>query len=197
MVTLVPDSPDSSPMAEPALIARACEGEAAAFERLVERHQWAVFRVLGRMLVPAGLHTMVDDLAQETFIRVLRALPRFDPEGPARFRTWVLTIATRLAINELQRVRAPTEPLDELVDQLVGTVPTDALARRREIATAVAGAITRLSPEQRATFVLRHHDGLELREIAEALDVEVGTVKSRLSRARASLRRALLEVHGE
>lgn len=83
------------------------------------------------------------------------------------------------------------------MEQLVGDSTADALARRRELATAVGAAITHLGPEIRATFILRHYDGLSLREIALALQVELGTVKSRLSRARAMLQRALHEVHCE
>src|SRR4051812_49404701 len=82
---------------------RAQRGEPAACRRLVETYQRAVFAILSRMLSPRGRRARVEDLAQETFLRVFRALPQFSPGGPARLSSWILTIATRLALDELAK----------------------------------------------------------------------------------------------
>src|SRR5215470_592892 len=84
-------------------LARAQRGEAAAWRALVEHYQRAVFALLSRMLAPSGRAALVEDLAQETFLRAFRALPAFDRGGRARLSTWILTIATRLGIDELRR----------------------------------------------------------------------------------------------
>src|SRR5262245_42484489 len=88
-------------------LARAQRGDEGACRTLVVTYQRPVFALLSRIL-----RRNVDDLAQETFLRVFRALPRFRPAGPARLSTWILTIATRLAIDELRAARVWV-PLDE------------------------------------------------------------------------------------
>src|SRR5512146_2445596 len=81
---------------------RAQRGDQRAWRDLVERYQQPVHAVIWRLLAGRAQHR-APDLAQETFVRVLRALQRFDPAGPAKLSTWILTIATRLALNELRR----------------------------------------------------------------------------------------------
>ncbi|MEM9457214.1 MAG: sigma-70 family RNA polymerase sigma factor [Myxococcota bacterium] len=163
-------------------------GEARAFRVLVRRYERPVFGVLGRMLRPAGLDHLVEDLAQETFVRAYRALPNFDPAKGARLSTWLLTIATRLAINALQRkqavpLRGP-EPFDG----------ADQRAERRALGQALESAAAKLPANFRAVWVLHAYQELTHDEIATALGIEVGTVKSRLSRSRRILREALAEV---
>jgi RNA polymerase sigma-70 factor (ECF subfamily) len=170
-------------------LARAQRGDQAAARALVERYQRRVFALLSRML--GGRRALVEDLAQETFLRVFRALPGFQAAGPARLSTWILTIATRLALDELERPMPPSEPLSELLGD--GAKAAGA-AEARAAAPAVARAIGRLPPAYQAAFLLREVHELDYEEIAHALDVDVGTVKSRLSRARAALREALREV---
>jgi RNA polymerase sigma-70 factor, ECF subfamily len=169
---------------------RARRGDADACRALVRRYEGPVFALLGRMLGPRGLGGLVEDVAQEVFLRVFRALPGFDPRGSARLSTWVLCIASRLAINELQRKR-PAGPLPE---ELAGEARGDAGVARRELRRALYDAIAALTPEQQAAFVLREYHGLRDDEIARALDLEVNAVKARLHRARARLREALSEV---
>jgi RNA polymerase sigma-70 factor (ECF subfamily) len=147
------------------------------------------------MLGPAGLDALVEDLAQETFIRVLRALPRFELDGPAKLSTWLLRIAARLAINELQRRRPPIESLPTTDEVHAGAASADEAHTRRRVAAAIQAAVAELAPEYRAAFLLREYHGLEYAEIAEALELDLGTVKSRLHRARKSLRERLSEVH--
>ncbi|MEW5850740.1 MAG: sigma-70 family RNA polymerase sigma factor [Myxococcota bacterium] len=176
-------------------LARARRGDAGASRALVERYQRPVFALLHRML-PTASAALVEDLAQETFLKVFRALPEFRPDGPARLSTWILTVASRLAIDELRRRPHPTVPLEE-ASHVVTERTADETTRRRLLARTVEGAVAALPAEYRVTFLLRTHHDLSYEEIAAALGVDVGTVKSRLSRAKAALRQALVEVHHE
>lgn len=171
-------------------LARAQRGEAAACRALVERYQRPVFALIGRMVGAGG---PVEDLAQETFLQVFRALAGFAPGGPARLSTWILTIASRRAIDELRRRQL--QPVPAPVDlELPASERSDDGARRARIAACIQRAVAELSPPFRAAFLLREYHGLDYAEIAEALDVDVGTVKSRLARARAALRQSLEEL---
>jgi RNA polymerase sigma-70 factor (ECF subfamily) len=155
-----------------------------AFRALVVRYERAVFALLSRML---GRGPHVQDLAQDTFLRAYEALPRFDPEGPARLSTWLLTIATRLALDWAKR-RDVDPPL-----VMPPAAPTpETLGARRELARAIERAAQGLTVEQRAVFLLADLHELSVPEIALAVGVAEGTVKSRLSRAREHMRAALL-----
>jgi RNA polymerase sigma-70 factor, ECF subfamily len=170
-------------------LARAQRGDDAACRALVERYQRPVFALLGRM---CGCER-AEDLAQETFLRVFAALARFDQAGPARLSTWIITIATRLALDELRRRPLRTVELD---DRLASPIRADESAERRALRVALRRAIAELGPDQRAVVLLREVHGLEYEAIARALEIDLGTVKSRLARARAALRTAL-EPHHE
>jgi RNA polymerase sigma-70 factor, ECF subfamily len=180
----------------PAVVERARTGDAEAFRALVLHHQDAVHALLYRLLAPSGRESCIEDCTQEAFLRVYRALPGFDPHGPAKLSTWILTVATRLALNELRR---PTlvVPVAELSSLPVASPHrADSLAERRALGQAIRDALGQLPPEQRAVLVLREMHGLEYAEMAEALDLDLGTLKSRLSRARAAMRAALEHHHG-
>ena len=112
-----------------------------------------------------------------------RALPTFDPAGPASLSTWMLTIATRLALNDLRRPEH-----EELAAEPMGDERTDALTERQRLGAAIAAGVAALPDTQRAVFVLREYHELEYQDIAAALELDLGTVKSRLARARAALR---------
>lgn len=175
---------------------RAQRGDAAAFRAVVERHSGAVWSLAVRMLAGSGMADRAEDLAQETFVRVHRALPGFDLAGPAQLGTWILTIATRLVLNELRRAPriAATRALDDAIEIADGDSPARATELRRR-AHDVAAAIAELAPPARAVVVLRAYHDLDYDEIAAALEVDVGTVKSRLARARAQLRERLGDDH--
>lgn len=173
-------------------LARAIRGDRDASRSLVELYQVRVFALVSRM-VPGRGRATVEDLAQDTFLHVFRQLPTFQPAGPARLSTWILTIAARRAIDELRRqrpeLRADVERSSE--------ARTDDRTTRRELGAAIEAALRELSPELRAAFLLREYHELDYVEIARALAIDLGTVKSRLSRARAALRARLAEVrHG-
>lgn len=170
---------------------RAQRGEPAACRALVERYQRPVFALLHRMM-GAARRDRVEDLAQETFLSVFRSLGQFAPLGPARLSSWILTIASRRAIDELRRGgEAPAELAEE---HLVSPARADDRARRRDLGERVERAVGDLAPEYRAAFLLREVHGLEYAEIARALSIDLGTVKSRLARARAALRAALADL---
>src|SRR5207249_8747448 len=120
-----------------------------------------------------------EDLAQETFVRVFRALPSFGEDGRLQLSSWILTISARLAIDELRRAGLDTEPLDRVAFRLAGGEPTDGQAERRSLAASIERAVDGLSPEYRAAFLVREGHGLEYEAIAAALSIAPGTVKSR------------------
>jgi RNA polymerase sigma-70 factor (ECF subfamily) len=161
---------------------RAQRGDERAWRDLVALYQQPIQALVWRLLVGRSRHR-VEDLVQETFVRVLRALPGFDLDGPATLSTWMLTIATRLALNELRR----DEPV-ALEIEPVSPGRTDAELDRRRLGAAISAGVASLAEGQRAVFVLREYHDLDYQEIAEILEVDLGTVKSRLARARAALR---------
>lgn len=175
---------------------RAQKGEPDACRALVEHYQRQVFGLLHRMLGPAR-RDRVEDLAQETFLGVFRSLAGFAPLGPARLSTWILTIASRRAVDELRRAQRAGQPRALGEDAAAAPERTDDRARTAQLRRAVTGAVADLSPPLRAAFLLREYHGFEYAEIARALDIDMGTVKSRLSRARAALRQALAELGEE
>lgn len=167
---------------------RAQRGDRDARAAFIRAHQDAVYALLSRML--GRRSARVDDAAQECFLKALVALPRFDPGGRAKLSTWVLTIATRLAIDELRRDRR-VAPLNDDAEDLLPALDGEALALARQEWARVEVVLAELKPEERAILVLRAHHDLDYPEIAEVLDLTIGTVKSRLSRARAALQVAL------
>lgn len=159
---------------------RAQHGEPRAWRALVEMYQRPIHGLIWR-LVSGRAPDRDDDLVQETFVRILRSIAKFDPRGPATLQTWMLTIATRLALNELRRI-----PTSEYIES-IGHDRTDAQSERARLGRRIARAMAALPDEQRAIVVLAELEELTYEEIAEATGVAVGTVKSRLSRARAAL----------
>jgi RNA polymerase sigma-70 factor, ECF subfamily len=175
-------------------VARAQRGDRDAFRALVVMYQRPVHALIGRVLIGRARHSDVEDLAQETFLRVYRALPDFEPRGPGRLAKWILTIATRLAVDELRRAR--TVPVSQVSsDHVAGQDRADGALERRALGSAIIDAIESLTPEHRAVFVLREFHDFDYQEIAAALDLEVGTVKSRLARGRALLQNTLRGLH--
>jgi RNA polymerase sigma-70 factor (ECF subfamily) len=169
---------------------RAQRGDERAWRDLVTRYAPPIHALIWRLLAGRARHR-VPDLVQETFVRVLGALPTFDPAGPASLSTWMLTIATRLTLNELRRPDHAT-----LVDEPLGAAADrpDAAVERRRLAAALAAGVAQLPDPQRAVLVLREYHDLDYTEIADVLELDLGTVKSRLARARLALR-AYLEGH--
>lgn len=190
---------------------RAQAGAPEACRALVERYGGRVLALATRML--AGDRGGAEDVAQETFLHVFAQLGRFSPLGPARLSTWILTIATRRAIDELRRRSSSQSALTRGADGPYGRDGSDAHGAEpalvaagpspedgvcaRELARAAMAAVAQLAPEYRAAFLLREVHDLEYAEIARILEVDVGTVKSRIFRGRAELRRHLEELQRE
>lgn len=171
---------------DPATLTRCRRGDAEAFRALVERYQDRVFALCVALAGSDG-----EDLTQETFVRVHGAIGRFDPDGPARLGAWILTIARRLCTDRARAAgRRPTVALD-VVPLGDGRPGADTELDRARRARALHQAIAALPEEQRAVVALQLWDGLEYEEIAAVERVPVGTVRSRLSRAKDALRRAL------
>lgn len=182
---------------EAELIQRCATGDESAFAELVAEHQ--------RMVVQLAMNLLGDrdealDLSQDVFIRVFRTIGQF--RGQSALRTWIYRIAVNQARNRhrfwRRRRRADQVSLDAHVEahgefQCAADVGPDRILAQKELATRLQNALDALPFDQRTVIVLREVDGLSYDEIAFSLGVAVGTVKSRLTRARQTLRAGLRE----
>ncbi len=169
----------------PEFLARLRAGDAGAFEQLVTLHQHRVFGVAFRML---GNAAEAEEMAQEAFMRAHRSLSEF--RGDAKLSTWLYAIVSRLCLSRLasgerRAGRQGEETLLRLSDPQGGP---DAGVERAELEAALHHAIAELPEDRRAVVILRDLQGLSYEEIAEALDLELNTVRSRLHRARLDLK---------
>jgi RNA polymerase sigma-70 factor (ECF subfamily) len=170
---------------DPEFLRRLRAGEMRAFEEMVIAYQHRVFGVALRML---GNAAEAEEMAQEVFLRAHRALGDF--RGEAKLSTWLYTIASRLCLTRLgsserSLVRQGEESLLRLPQDTGGP---DAALEQSELEAALYRAIAELPDERRMVVVLRDLEGLSYEEIAAALDLELGTVRSRLHRARMDLK---------
>jgi RNA polymerase sigma-70 factor (ECF subfamily) len=168
----------------PAVVERARRGDPHAFRQLYEHHVEAVHGFLIRLLRDA---TAAQDALQDTFMRVLRGLPRFDPSGPARLSTWILVIARRVALDALDRRR-----LEHANGRAGDPERGEAVP---DLRIALEAAVAALPAAQRTVFVLYEGTRLSYEEIALVEGVDVGTVKSRLHRARLELKERVEQLH--
>ena len=174
------------------LVARAQRGEKHAFELLVAKYQRRLLRLISRLVRDP---TEAEDVAQEAFIKAYRALPQF--RGDAAFYTWLYRIGVNTAKNFLvsQGRRAPTstekdaEEAETFEDgeQLRDINTPESLLMSRQVASAVNGAMERLPEELRTAVTLREIEGLSYDEIAEVMNCPIGTVRSRIFRAREAI----------
>lgn len=169
---------------------KAClAGDADAYASLVERYGGRVFNIALRI---TGDTDSANDCAQEAFIRAYRALHQYDPALP--FGPWLFRIATNASLNYVQRTRGHETPVDELPDAPdENEEGPEATAIRREEVAEVVAAMAELPPAYRAALTLRHMQQLSYQEVAEALDIPLGTVKTHLHRARAALKARLAD----
>jgi RNA polymerase sigma-70 factor (ECF subfamily) len=167
-------------------VERARSGDEDAFGRLVARHSATVFRLAYRML---GNEEDAEDAVQEAFLKACRALPEF--EARSRFSSWLHRITVNCAYDALRRrARRAEDPLEAGEEEdgpraepaAEGPLP-DRLVFDQQIARRMRVALARLSDLERTVFTLRHHEGLALREIAEALGLDAGAAKHALFRA--------------
>ena len=192
MSSSTPPPPSGDSDSDAVLVQRAVAGDQRAFELLVIKYQRRLQRLIGRLVRDTDL---VEDIAQETFIRAYRALPQF--RGESQFYTWLYRIAVNTAKKFLQeRKRSPTmsdrafvanEDNDEtfrvVVEPINDETPESVLAAK-EIAAAVNSGLAALPLDLRQALTLREIEGLSYEEIAAVMDCPMGTVRSRIFRAR-------------
>ena len=179
------------------LLARA--GRETAYRELIRRYERPIFALIFRMVRDREL---AEDLSQETFIKALNAIESYRPEF--KFSSWIFKIANNAAIDHLRRRELDTLSLDgsphaETPEAMQATAlqigarqesPLDTV-EAKELGGAIEVAIARLRPEYRSCILLRHVEGRAYEEIAEILDLPLGTVKTYIHRARNELRQAL------
>jgi RNA polymerase sigma-70 factor (ECF subfamily) len=178
------------------IVALAVEGKEDAYRELIRRYERPVFSLVLRMVRDRQL---AEDLAQETFIKALNAIASYRPEY--KFSSWIFKIANNAAIDHLRRRELNTLSIDgspnatsaediEATALQVGDRSETPLAEleARELGTAIERAIGQLRPEYRSCIMLRHVEGLAYEEIAQLLDLPLGTVKTYIHRARHELR---------
>lgn len=187
---------DGEHVTEQDLVARAKAGDQDAFEQLVLDNQNKVYSLALRM---AGDREEAADLAQEAFLKAWQGLPAF--QGDSSFATWVYRLTANVCIDFLrkQRRRKETAPAVSLDDEHAGWAePADwaqdpqRRLEQAEVSQAVDRGLSALPDHHRQILVLRELSGLSYQEIGQALDLDMGTVKSRIARARLALRAILL-----
>ena len=181
--------------ADYALVQRVQRGDKRAFDLLVLKYQHKLMKLISRYVRDTA---EVQDVAQEAFIKAYRALPRF--RGDSAFYTWLYRIAINTAKNHLvsQSRRPPDSDIDmpdaeQFLDraELREIATPERLLLRDEIQRTVIEAIDALPPDLRTAVTLRELEGLSYEEIAEAMDCPIGTVRSRIFRAREAINKRL------
>jgi len=195
---MAPDCPNTN---EQALIREARNGHTEPFNTLVQGHQDRLFNAVYRMV---GNYDDAADIVQETFLRAFRGVRGF--RGDSSFYTWIFSIAVNAVISERRRRTVPTisagnpSPDPEDREHANPIYPPDSsseptsLVQQRETRRRVQQAIQSLDDDSRTVVVLRDIDSCDYEQIAEILGVPVGTVKSRLHRARLQLREKLADL---
>jgi RNA polymerase sigma-70 factor (ECF subfamily) len=184
-----------------ALIERWRRGDISAIERLVGKYQGRIYNLILKICANPD---SAAELTQDTFVKIIENIDRF--ESRSSFYTWAFRIAVNLALNYCKRkttvrwtsLDAETVADDEQTKQSLAAILQDEkspdpsqIAENRELCRLVQAALDKLDDEQKTIIVLRDIEGMDYAQIAEVLVVELGTVKSRLSRARAALRHLL------
>jgi len=195
----MPTAKDLRTLGDREVVALAKAGKEAAYRELLSRYERPVFSLIYRMVRDRAL---AEDLAQETFIKVLNALDSYRPEF--KFSSWIFKIANNAAIDQLRKRELDTLSLDgapgartaeeveatalQAVDRTESPL---AELEARELGGEIEQAIGKLRPEYRTAILLRHVEGRAYEEIAEVMDLPLGTVKTYIHRARLELREYL------
>ncbi len=184
---------------EEALVKRAKQGDMRAFEELILQHEKIVYNLALRMMKQSE---DAKDISQEVFLKAYRNIRNFDERS--RFSTWLYRITTNTCIDELRkRQKKPSLSIEEEMDgeeggilrqiAAAGDTPEESLLRTEQ-KSEILQALNKLSPEHRAIVIFRDVQGLSYEEIAEILEIGLGTVKSRISRGRAQLKQEILKM---
>jgi RNA polymerase sigma-70 factor (ECF subfamily) len=178
------------------LIERVCSGDLYAFQEIVERYKKKVYYIAYDIV---GDHHDAEDVSQEVFIKMYRALDRFRKD--AKMSSWLYQIAVNTSIDSLRRKktkpRINVEDLDQVRrrEQALESASPEANPERRAVTSLmqehIDRALHKITPQERAVFVMRHYNEFKIKEIADVLDVSSGTVKSLLFRALKKLRKEL------
>jgi RNA polymerase sigma-70 factor (ECF subfamily) len=201
----VADTPEWVRLSDQEVVLMARAGREAAYRELIRRYERPIFALLFRMVRDREL---AEDLSQETFVKALNAIESYRPEF--KFSSWIFKIANNAAIDHLRRRELDTLSLDgsphaETPEAMQATAlqigarqesPLDTV-EAKELGGAIEIAIGRLRPEYRSCILLRHVEGRAYEEIAEMLDLPLGTVKTYIHRARNELRQALAHLKEE
>jgi RNA polymerase sigma-70 factor, ECF subfamily len=171
--------------AERALVERCRAGDEHAFQELVDRHKDLVFALIARTVQD---RSRAEDLAQDVFLRVHRGLPYF--RGEARLSTWIYRIVANVCLQDHGKALA-TESLDDDRRSRPAPGTTDRQFGDLELRDRLEKAIGRLPPNYRLVIAAHYLQGLRYEDLAEALDLPLGTVKVQLHRAKQQLRRLL------
>lgn len=180
------------------LIKRAKDGDVEAFERIIEEHQAVVYSIAYKM---AGNESDAFDMAQEAFLKIYRNINKFD--GRSKLSTWIYRVASNTCLDELKKrkrhienTKSLDEEFDTAEDKIVfeikdGKPLPDEQLENAELREVLNKAVAELSEQHKSVLVLRDIEGFSYEDIAEILNINTGTVKSRLSRARMALRKIL------
>ncbi len=175
------------------LIARFQRGQPRAFEALYDRYKDYVYRVA---FFITRNREEAEDAVQETFLDVLKALPNYDVNGPARFETWLYRVTVNRTRMRMRRKVLPSEEWDDVEEQLerlpvAASERPEAVLLDREHAAELWRAVNQLPEEHRVVVMLRYQQDLAYSEIAQVLGIQEGTVKSRLYNAHRKLQQLL------
>jgi len=184
------------------LIERVCSGDINAFQEIVERYKKKVYYIAYDIV---GDFHEAEDISQEVFIKMYRALDRFRKD--AKMSSWLYQITVNTAIDSLRRRKAKprfnVEDIEQVGvrDRAFQSASPEADPERRAVATLMQEhidlALQKITPQERAVFVMRHYNEFKIREIADVLEVSSGTVKSLLFRALKKLRKELSSSQGK
>lgn len=193
---------DYSTLDDHQVVAQACDGRESAFRELLERYEKPVFSLVYRMVRDRSLS---EDLAQEAFVKAFHALDSFNPDY--KFSSWMFKIANNLTIDHLRKKKLDTVSIDGSPHATGGedrertrlSVPAsdespEEYAENRELGGQIENAIGQLRPEYRTAILLRHVEGHSYDEVAEIMELPLGTVKTYIHRARSELRELLAGV---
>jgi RNA polymerase sigma-70 factor (ECF subfamily) len=185
------DSPALQPATPDSLIERCLSGDQVAWEAIVRQHWRKVFNVAYKFV---GKHDEAEDLAQDIFLKIFKALDTFDRR--ANFQTWIISIARNLCIDHYRSVRKERETIAREVDAAELTpasreIGPDGALERRDLRALLERALGRLPVALRTAVVLRDLQELSYQEIADRLRLPEGTVKSRINRGRLELARQI------
>ncbi|UCE99349.1 MAG: sigma-70 family RNA polymerase sigma factor [Planctomycetota bacterium] len=189
---------DSISIDDAVLVQKCRQGDSAAAERLILRYQNRIYNTILKICANTD---DAAELTQDTFVKIIENIAKF--EGRSSFYTWAFRIAVNLTLNYCQRddrlrrtsLDAQQNEYNEQAKQLLKDLLADhsspdpaIVAQNKELCEIVIEALMRLDESQRAVVVLRDIEGMNYNQIAKVLDIELGTVRSRLSRARSNLR---------